>query len=190
MTEMSGSTEIRLEEYKSLREETIQRLGLGDQMLNLLFVVAAAVWTIGTVGDKARSTLLIFPWLACFCAARWAANAVILADIGLYIRVRLEGRYLRDLQWATYLNQRVGHSKRFNDISTLGIFLGSEIVSIVASQTWKTFFCWEFLLMGLLPFACTWVLLSNAMLYPLPEGERKVRRVVGYPVALVRRRAE
>jgi hypothetical protein len=164
--------ETALEEYKTLREETLKRVEFRYQIFNLTLIVAGSLLTVGTGTNAPRSVLLLYPTLSFFLAAAFVYNSILLVEIGAYIREHLEERL--DLRWAHYLKPRYRGIEPFEILSTYGLFLGTQILSLVA------YFSFEALpttvsrvLFGFAVVAVVFTL--GALLYPIVYHRRVLR---------------
>lgn len=120
--------QVLLEEYNSVREETIKRVELSYQIINLNFIAAGALWAVGTT--LADVVLFLYPWLALFLAAQYGANNFVIIELGVYTREAVE-KDVYDLVWASYFEDRVRIGKWLNMISVFGIFAGTSAISLV-----------------------------------------------------------
>ena len=118
---------VYLEEYKSLREETVKRVELNYQIINLTLIATGALWTVGTASTDI--VLLLHPWLVFFFAANYGSNNYVIVELGVYTREWIEKG--KELCWASYFATRVEAVKRFHNLSIFGIFAGTSALSLV-----------------------------------------------------------
>src|SRR4051794_32736107 len=88
-----------LEEYKSLRDETLKRIEHRYQIFTLTLVVAGGVLTAGASSSISHLALLLYPVLAALFAMAYYYNHRVLIQLGAYIREELEHR-VSGLRWA------------------------------------------------------------------------------------------
>src|SRR5437667_12350307 len=79
-----------LAEYGQLRAEILKRSEMQHQLISIALVALAALTSIGL--KEAPSALLAYPMLAVFLSASWTYNDIQIAQLGIYIRTRLEPR--------------------------------------------------------------------------------------------------
>ncbi len=134
----------RLEEYNSLREETLKRVELRYQIINLTLVATGALLTIGAAEKGPRSALIVYPILSLFLAAGYSYNHIMIVEMGKYIRERLEGldeegneikedgeNQRLNLGWANYLKRRHDRIRLSDFFFTFGLFLIPQAISIL-----------------------------------------------------------
>ena len=119
----------RLEEYKTLRDETLRRIDARNQILSYTLAFAAAMFTLGLGKDGFSSVLLVYPIVAFFFATSFSYSSLMLIQIGQYLR-GLE-RDIPGLRWATTLGPRYRSVEIFELISTAGLFLGTQLIGIL-----------------------------------------------------------
>ena len=117
-----------MDEYRSLRDETLKRVDLRSQILSFTLAFAASMLTLGLGANAYRSALLIYPIIAFFFAVGFAYNTLMLIEIGSYIRT-IESR-IPGLGWAGYLKTRYGGIEPFEVFSYAGLFLGTQFIAI------------------------------------------------------------
>ena len=120
-------------EYKALRDEILHYSNLRARLVELTVVVTGTLLTIGFERGEAL-ILLIQPLLILLLAIKWADNSKALLRLADYIRNVLE----RDtpLHWETALVHETQNRKVFQPLSILstgGIFLGTQIMSVTAA---------------------------------------------------------
>ena len=125
--------QARLAEYNSVREETVKRVELSYQIINLNFVAAGALWAVGTAFGAASVVLVLYPWLALFLAAQYGANNFMIVELGVYTREAIE-KSGHDLGWASYLESRLRTGKLLNAFSVIGIFAGTSAISLLTYE--------------------------------------------------------
>jgi hypothetical protein len=118
-----------LDEYKTLRDETIKRLELQSQIQNFTLVFAAAMFTLAFGSSGYGVASLIYPIMALFFALGFVYNGLMIIQIGTYIR-GLEA-HVPGLGWAGYLKHRYWFFEFFQLLSTAGLFLGTESIGII-----------------------------------------------------------
>jgi hypothetical protein len=130
--QFAAQRQAMLEEYKSLRDETLKRVEFRYQIFNITLIVAGSLWTVGTAKPDLYSVLLLYPILSFFFAAAFVYNSILLVQIGAYIREIIEPSGVVQLGWATYLKDKYKGIEPFEIVSTYGLFLGTQIVSLLA----------------------------------------------------------
>lgn len=97
--------ELIVEEYRSLREEIIQRVQARQQMWYVLLFIAGTFFTIGVQPGIAAWTILLYPLIALFFATNWAHNDTRIDQITWYIQYEIE-KPLEFIGWETYRTQK------------------------------------------------------------------------------------
>ena len=81
------------EEYTSLRSEIVKRLELGQRLLEITLVSAAAILAINLTGDEFARVLLAYPVLVMFLAFAGLHSALQVRILATYIRTEIEPRF-------------------------------------------------------------------------------------------------
>lgn len=129
MAEPTSDVTATADEFKSLRDETMKRIDARNQILSYTLVFAASMFTLALGQSNFGSALLVYPIVAFFFAASFAHNSLMLIEIGAYLRA-LEPK-LAGSGWATYLKPRYWKIEIFELISSAGLFIGTECVSLL-----------------------------------------------------------
>ena len=121
-------------EYVALREEIVKRIEIRFQSVSLTLLVAGTFLTIGLQPDAPPTTLLVYPLVATFLVALWAANDLRIAQIGDYIREKIEPATGAG-GWQTYLHTvrstaTYGTMGRLSVFSARGVFVITEIAAV------------------------------------------------------------
>jgi hypothetical protein len=131
MPKTNDPSPFLLAEYAQLRGEILKRSELQHQLVSIALV---AFGTLAAVGlSDSPSALLAYPMLALFLAAAWCYNDIQIAQLGIYIRYRIEDHLLGgELGWEhARLTDRA--SKQIGSLvklATRGILWGSECLAI------------------------------------------------------------
>lgn len=162
--------EEMLEEYKTLREETLKCIEFRYQIFNLTLIVAGTLLSVGISQNGARLVLLLYPILAFFFANAFVYNSMLLIEIGAYIRDDMEKRReLSGLKWATHFRGRYGGIELFELISTYGLFLGTQGISILLffnfSPSPLTNLAWILLILSIAFAFFTFIILLYSPIY-------------------------
>jgi hypothetical protein len=80
-------------EYTSLRGEIVKRLELGQRLLEITLVSAAAILTINLAGDEFARVLLAYPVLVMFLAFAGLHSALQVRILATYIKTEIEPRF-------------------------------------------------------------------------------------------------
>jgi hypothetical protein len=97
--------ELIVEQYRSLREEIIQRVQARQQMWYVLLFIAGTFFTIGVQPGIAAWTISLYPLIALFFATNWAHNDTRIDQITWYIQHEIEQK-LQFIGWETYRTQK------------------------------------------------------------------------------------
>jgi hypothetical protein len=116
-------------ELQALREETGKRQDTQNQIVSYTLLFAASMLTLGLGANPYHSALLVYPIVSFFFAVGFTYNALMLIEIGNYIRT-VEGR-ISGLGWAEYLKDRYRRIERFETGSVLGLFAGTQLIALL-----------------------------------------------------------
>jgi hypothetical protein len=156
-------------EYTSLREEIIKRIEIQHQLLSLALIAPGTVLAIG-FQTRSASLLFVYPLLGMFLAAVWLANSLAIHDIAGYIRSQIqprvgEGRAIWERHRASIDTSRV---RLLHFWGTRGIFIGTELLALVAGVTLATFNTAQILFLSI-GIICS---VSTTLLLSLPQVNR------------------
>jgi hypothetical protein len=131
MTNTTDPSQFLLAEYGELRGEILKRSEMQHQLISITLVALGALTTIGL--RDSPGALLAYPMLALFLAAAWTYNDIQIAQLGIYIRYRIEDQLIGGgLGWEhAILSDRA--SKQIGSlvkVATRGILWGSEFLAI------------------------------------------------------------
>lgn len=131
MTNTTDPSQFLLAEYGELRGEILKRSEMQHQLISITLVALGALTTIGL--RDSPGALLAYPMLALFLAAAWTYNDIQIAQLGIYIRYRIEDQLIGEgLGWEhAILSDRA--SKQIGSlvkVATRGILWGSEFLAI------------------------------------------------------------
>ncbi len=119
----------RLEEYKTLRDETLHHIDTRQQILSYTLGFAAAMFTLGLGKDGYAAALIVYPVVAFFFATSFSYYSLMNIAIGQYLR-QLETQ-VDGLAWANTLGPSYRGVELLELISTSGLFLGTELIGMV-----------------------------------------------------------
>lgn len=141
-----------MEQYRSLREEIIQRVQARQQMWYVLLLMAGTFLTIGVQPGIAAWTVLLYPILALFFAANWSHNNTRIDQITWYIQQEIEELFHLP-GWETYRTRHFRRKRRSErqslplaipgllTFSTRGVFLTTQcwlsVLAWCASSRWE-----------------------------------------------------
>jgi hypothetical protein len=131
MTNTNDPSQFLLAEYRELRGEILKRSEMQHQLISITLVALGALSTIGL--RDSPSALLAYPMLALFLAAAWTYNDIQIAQLGIYIRYRIEDQLIGGgFGWEhAIMSDRA--SKQIGSlikVATRGILWGSEFLAI------------------------------------------------------------
>lgn len=125
---------VMLHEYDALRSELLKRIEIMYQICTLALAAPTTLFAFG-LGTQNASVILIYPILAMFLAIMWANYHVRCRQLGFYIKTHIESHFGDDVMcWEHYMETNRSKYKLFDwgkIWSTVGIFVGSEILAIV-----------------------------------------------------------
>ncbi|HEX6372040.1 MAG TPA: hypothetical protein VF006_24155 [Longimicrobium sp.] len=126
----------RVEEYKTLREETLKRVEIRNQIINLALIATGALLTVGAGQNGPRTALLVYPVIGLFFAAGYCYNYILLVEIGRYLREVLEGagdtkKRKVAMKWATELKPRHDRFRWIDYAFSFGPFVGTQVLMMV-----------------------------------------------------------
>jgi positive regulator of sigma E activity len=116
-------------ELQALREETGKRQDTQNQIVSYTLLFAASMLTLGLGDHPYHAALLVYPVVSFFFAVGFTYNALMLIEIGNYIRTA--ERTIPGLGWAAYLKDRYRRIERFETGSVLGLFAGTQLIALL-----------------------------------------------------------
>ena len=131
MTIIKDPLQFLLAEYAQLKAEILKRSEFQHQLISVALVALGALITVGVKDSPAA--LLAYPMLALFLSAAWSYNDAQIAQLGIYIRYRIEDQLAGEgLGWEhAILSDRasriIGARIRY---ATRGILWGSEVLAV------------------------------------------------------------
>jgi hypothetical protein len=131
MTNTNGPSQFLLAEYRELRGEILKRSEMQHQLISIALVALAGLTSIGL--KDSPNALLVYPFVAMFLAAAWSYNDIQIAQLGSYIRFRIEERLIGEgLGWehaiiADLASKRIGARAK---LASRGLFWGTEALAI------------------------------------------------------------
>jgi hypothetical protein len=131
MTPAKDPSQFLLAEYNQLRGEILKRSEIQHQLISIALVALGGLTSIGL--KDSPNALLAYPMLALFLSAAWAYNDIQIAQLGIYIRYRIEDQLIgTGLGWEhAILSDRA--SKQIGarvKLATRGILWGSEFLAV------------------------------------------------------------
>jgi hypothetical protein len=121
-----------LAEYGQLKAEILKRSEIQHQLVSITLVALGGLAAVGL--RDAPAALLAYPLLALFLGASWSYNDIQIAQLGIYIRFRIEERFVEPpLGWehrrfpSRSASMKIGALARF---ANRGILWGSEFLAI------------------------------------------------------------
>jgi hypothetical protein len=133
-------------EFSALRDEILKRSELQHQFVSFALIAAGTFLTVGLQANAPVLVLLLYPALAVFLAAGWAQHDFRKGQIGAYIRDSLEKRVV-GLGWESHLShiRKKGEGSPFllmgpfSLFSARGVFLGTQLLTLVVALFKLTF---------------------------------------------------
>jgi hypothetical protein len=131
MTNTNGPSQFLLAEYRELRAEILKRSEMQHQLISIALVALAGLTSIGL--KESPIALLAYPMLVLFLSAAWSYNDIQIAQLGSYIRYRIEEQLIGDgLGWehailADAASKRIGARAK---LATRGLFWGTECLAV------------------------------------------------------------
>lgn len=131
MTNIKNPSQFLLAEYAQLKGEILKRSEFQHQLISIALVALGALITVGVRDSPAA--LLAYPMLALFLSAAWSYNDAQIAQLGIYIRHRIEEKLIGEgLGWEhAILSDRasriIGARIKY---ATRGILWGSEFLAV------------------------------------------------------------
>jgi len=132
MTITKDPVQFLLAEYAQLKAEILKRSEIQHQLVSITLVALGGLAAVGLKDSPAA--LLAYPMLALFLGASWSYNDIQIAQIGIYIRYRIEERLVEPpLGWehrrvpSRIASRHIGALAKF---ANRGILWGSEFLAI------------------------------------------------------------
>ncbi len=131
MTALPDPSTFLLAEYTELKGEISKRSEIQHQLISIALVALGAMITVGV--QDSPGALLAYPMLALFLSAAWSYNDIQIAQLGIYIRYRIEDRLIGGgLGWEHAIKADLS-SKLIGQriiLATRGILIGTEFLAI------------------------------------------------------------
>jgi len=120
-----------LAEYTELRGEILKRSEMQHQLISFSLAALGALMTVG-LGDS-PSAFLVYPIVTLGLAIGWASNDLQIAQLGLYIRHRIEGKLIGSRGWEHTIaiqvaSKEIGHLAK---LATRGVFWTSAVLTLL-----------------------------------------------------------
>lgn len=131
MANTNGPLQFLLAEYKELRGEILKRSEMQHQLISIALVALGTLTTVGLSGSP--SALLAYPMLLLFLSAAWAYNDIQIAQLGIYIRYRIEDQVIGGGMGWEHAILSDPASKQIGlliKLASRGILWGSEFLAI------------------------------------------------------------
>ena len=129
---MATPHDFRLAEYAQLKGEILKRSEFQHQLISIALVALGALAAVGL--KDSPSALLAYPMLALFLGASWSYNDIQIAQLGVYIKYRIEDQLIgQGLGWEHRSGVSESASKEIGALAkfaTRGILWGSEFLAI------------------------------------------------------------
>ncbi len=131
MTVTKDPAQFLLAEYAQLKAEILKRSEFQHQLISIALVALGALVSVGL--KESPIAVLAYPMLALFLTSAWTYNDAQIAQLGIYIRYRIEENLIgAGLGWehaikADTVSPTIGKRIR---IATRGILIGSEFMAI------------------------------------------------------------
>ena len=129
---MATPDDFLLAEYAQLKGEILKRSEFQHQLISIALVALGALAAVGL--KDSPSALLAYPMLALFLGAAWSYNDIQIAQLGVYIKYRIEDQLIgQGLGWehrsrvSQSASREIGALAKF---ATRGILWGSEFLAI------------------------------------------------------------
>jgi len=135
---MTDASAFLLAEYKELRGEILKRSEMQHQLISFSLAALGALMTVGL--KDSPSALLIYPLVTLGLAIGWAYNDLQIAQLGLYIRHRIEGPLAGSRGWENAIalqvsSKEIGHLVK---LSSRGIFWTSAVLTLLLYVTTRS----------------------------------------------------
>jgi hypothetical protein len=118
-------------EYAALKSESVQRIGLRQQLISITLTITGVMLGFGVNNGLIA---LIYPPLALFLVITWVQNDARIRDVAKYIREKIEPNF-PGLHWETYVQKERELSKNTKRQRTIfshgGIFVFTQLIAIL-----------------------------------------------------------
>jgi hypothetical protein len=123
-------------EYTSLRNELLKRVELGQRLLEITLVSAAAILTINVTGAEFARVLLAYPILVMFLAFAGLQHGLQVRVLATYIKTEIEPRF----RWrqggedasvgfeAWRVHNAPRQAQRLATLASLSMFVGIQVL--------------------------------------------------------------
>jgi len=160
-----------LAEYREMRAEILKRSEMQHQLISFSLAALGALMTVGLRDSPAA--LLIYPIVTLGLATGWAYNDLQIAQLGLYIRYRIEAKLVGARGWEQAIamqvaSKEIGHLAK---LATRGVFWSSALLALLLyvskrSAPWpktiQTLVIEDYLLgLSIVAIVCMFVVMRN-----------------------------
>lgn len=127
----NDASNFLLAEYKELRAEVLKRSEIQHQLISFSLAALGALMTVGL--RDSPSALLIYPIVTLGLAIGWVYNDLQIAQLGLYIRHRIERKLVGSGGWEHAIavqvaSKEIGHLVK---LATRGVFWTSAVLTLL-----------------------------------------------------------
>jgi hypothetical protein len=126
-------------EYAALKSESLQRIGLRQQLISITLTITGVMLSFGVNNGLIA---LIYPPLALFLVITWIQNDTRIRDSAKYIREEIEPNF-PGLHWEAYIQKDRELSKNTKRQRTIlshgGIFVFTQLIAILVGCFTITF---------------------------------------------------
>jgi hypothetical protein len=134
----ASASAFLLAEYKELRAEILKRSEIQHQLVSFALAAMGALMTVGL--RDSPPALLVYPIVTLGLAIGWTYNDMQIAQLGLYIRHRIERALVGNLGWeqtiATQIQSKeIGHLVK---LATRGVFWSSAVLTLLLYLSKRT----------------------------------------------------
>ena len=127
----NDASNFLLAEYKELRAEILKRSEMQHQLISFSLAALGALMTVGL--KDSPSALLIYPIVTLGLAIGWTYNDLQIAQLGLYIRYRVEDKLVGSRGWEHAIALQVTSKEigRLAKLATRGVFWTSAVLALL-----------------------------------------------------------
>ncbi|MBD2328089.1 hypothetical protein [Alkalinema sp. FACHB-956] len=125
------SATFAINEFNALNTEIVKRLEIQYQFIALTLIVAGTFLSLGSQTNTTPIVLLVYPIIALFLAIGWQQNAIVIRQLGSYIRDRIESRVAGG-GWESYRKSISPiYQRNLTTLFTRGTFIGTQLIAII-----------------------------------------------------------
>ena len=174
------SNEFLLAEYEALRQETVKRIDLQQQMATIALTAVSAFFLVGSQGETVGQLALLYPPMALLFSTAWLHHHMRIMELGDYVKGIEDKLNVQGWEHRTELTTERDKLKCLVSVTSVnGVFLASQLASLgFGLASWKpegfaggTWLLWPLVAIDLLAALATYLVLRYSFRLALQDPE-------------------